>query len=271
MYRIKDWDTLFENSESRKLKHARYVCVPNKQDGKGMRRLEQHPRKVELFCAWNLILQMASKCPTRGILVDGDGPMTPADLALKTTYPESIFTLAYEFFSTGGKLAWLEPIGGKSSMVPGDAGKPPEIPGDSPDGSRNPQDGESEPEKQYPGDFPGISRDFRIEGKGREGKERETRARASQADYDFALEVLHAYPDKAPKDGRPVGKSTDAQNLLAARIAANPEYPWLEHARLERQNPTPKNAHAWALTLPDPVALEALRKTAPAKKGYFTA
>jgi hypothetical protein len=268
MYRIKDWDTLFESKDSRKLKHARYVCVPNKHDGKGFRRLEQHPRKVELFCAWNLILQVASKCPRRGILVDGDGPMSPADLALKTNFPEAIFSLAFEFFSSGGKLAWLEPIsgtsGGTSENLPGS----PDEPGDFPESPRNLPGGESEQESASPGDSPEISRvlpDFRDrrEGKGIEGKrEADARARVTQAHYDRALRVLEAYPDRAAKDQRPIAKDGHAQSILATRIAADPEYPFEEHARLERQNPTPRNAHAWALTVPDWVALKALRKTA---------
>jgi hypothetical protein len=162
MYRIKDWDAVYESSESRKLKSTRYVCTPNKHDGKGFGRLALHPQKVELFCAWNLILQVASKCPVRGVLEDRDGAITPTDMALKTGFPEAIFTLAYEFFSSGGKLAWLEPLPMRPGESAGASGNPPGVPGDSPDAPRTP---DFTPISTPPGDSPGTSRNLGTEEK----------------------------------------------------------------------------------------------------------
>lgn len=95
----------------------------------------------------------------------------------------------------------------------------------------------------------------------------------AQADFDRARKVAAFYPDKASKDNRPIGFSLTAQNLLAVRIAANREYPWEEHAQLCRSIPTPQDGQKWAEDMPNPVALEKLRKAnKPAeKKGYFTA
>ncbi len=78
---------------------------------------------------------------------------------------------------------------------------------------------------------------------------------------DRALKVLNLYPSVAKKDGRPVSKSMHAQNLLAARIAKSPDYPWEEHAQLMELNHTPPDAHKWADTLPDQIALNGLRKS----------
>jgi hypothetical protein len=233
---------------------------------------------VELFSAWNLILQVASKCPSRGILVDGDGPITPSDLALKTNFPESIFTLAYEFFSSGGKLAWLEPIDGRSrENLPA----PSEEPGDVGRFGENLPDVEFGEESQSPGESPGISRDFPSEGKGRElngREERDARAgegrrvmggpddierpRATQADHDRALEVARLYPDKAPKDGRPISFTPYTLNLLATRIAKHRAYPWEDHAKLMRMVPTPQDGRNWVEEMPNPIGLEKLRKAA---------
>ncbi len=87
----------------------------------------------------------------------------------------------------------------------------------------------------------------------------------SQSDVDRALKVLALYPDRASKDGRVVVKDSQAQNLLAARIATNREYPWEEHAELMRHNSTPRDAHTWAMTMPDPIALASLRRLRPEK------
>ncbi|HLP41142.1 MAG TPA: DUF1376 domain-containing protein [Fibrobacteria bacterium] len=118
-------------------------------------------------------------------------------------------------------------------------------------------------------------------------EERETRARETrrepgqnppgsgtpQASLDRAAEVLQLYPAKAPKDGRPIRFTLEAQNLLAARITRHPDYPWEEHARLEAHNPTPPDGLRWVEDMPNPAQLDRLRKATAAapRKEYFTA
>jgi hypothetical protein len=110
-YQIKDWDELFEIAQSRKCERMSWVAIPNKHDGKGYRRLTRHPRSCDIFAAWILILQVASKQDQRGLLVDNDGPLTAEDLADKTGYPEEIFKLAFDVLSNP-KIAWLEKLNG---------------------------------------------------------------------------------------------------------------------------------------------------------------
>ena len=106
-YQIKDWDKLFEKAQSRKIARLNWVAVPNKHDGKGYRRIARHPERCQVFAAWVLILQVASRQPARGVLVDDDGPLTAEDLADKTGFPEDIFTLAFKVLSDP-KIGWLE-------------------------------------------------------------------------------------------------------------------------------------------------------------------
>ena len=120
-YEVKDWTTHFENSESKKYKSLTWVPVKNKHDGKGYRRLCQHPKSVQVFCAWSLIIQVASKMPTRGLLADGDGPLTTSDLALKTGFPEPIFDLAFEVLSDP-KIGWLKKTRRRPAETPADGG-----------------------------------------------------------------------------------------------------------------------------------------------------
>lgn len=106
-YRVKDWDKHFENHESRKLKRAGWVSLPNRHDGKSFRRIAAHAEGVAVFAGWTLILEVASKMPTRGILADEDGPLDADDLAAKTGFPASIFDAAFNLL-TQDKFGWLE-------------------------------------------------------------------------------------------------------------------------------------------------------------------
>lgn len=105
-YAVKDWDDHFENGESRRYKSLTWVPVKNKHDGKSYRRVSKLPNGVQVFCAWSLIIQVASKMPTRGMLRDEDGPITTADLADMTGFPESIFEMALKALSEPS-IGWL--------------------------------------------------------------------------------------------------------------------------------------------------------------------
>lgn len=123
-YGVKDWEKHFENSESRKVKSLTWLPVKNKHDGKGYRRVVAHPRSVQVFCAWCLMIQVASKMPTRGLLLDEDGPITASDLAFMTGFPEAIFDMAFEVLADP-KIGWLE------RRETGDIRTPPDASGDA--------------------------------------------------------------------------------------------------------------------------------------------
>ena len=114
-YRIKHWTANFENAESRKVRNLQWVPVPNKHDGKSYRRLASHKSGVEVFCAWCLMVEVASKMPDRGILADEDGPLTSDDLAFMTGFPARIFTLAFLVLTSKG-IEWLETVEGTESQ-----------------------------------------------------------------------------------------------------------------------------------------------------------
>lgn len=105
-YRIKDWDKHFENHQSRKVKRQQWVAVPNQHDGKSFRRIAAHSDGVQVFAAWVLMLEAASKMPVRGVLADEDGPLDAEDLASMTGFPAAIFTAAFELL-TQDKIGWL--------------------------------------------------------------------------------------------------------------------------------------------------------------------
>jgi hypothetical protein len=112
-YRIKDWDRHFEVAQSRaavkRLKSPRWIALPVKHDGKGLRRIAAHPRGAEIFAAWVLIVQVAAKMQVRGLLVDDSEPLDAEDMHFKTGFPVQIFEIAFDFLSHK-KVAWLEVV-----------------------------------------------------------------------------------------------------------------------------------------------------------------
>ena len=115
-YRIKNWNMHYEKAQTRRCSKASWVAIPNKHDGKGFRRVAKHERSVELFTAWILIVEVASKMPERGLLVDEDGPLDAEDLADKTGFPAEIFHLAFTVL-TEPKIGWIERVAG-DEIVP---------------------------------------------------------------------------------------------------------------------------------------------------------
>ncbi len=105
-YRIRDWDRHFENSQSRKYQSISWVAIPNKHDGKSFRRLMRRPDGCALYGCWVLIVQVASKCPVRGVLADVDGPLDAEDISLKCDAPTALVAEALAVLSAP-EIGWL--------------------------------------------------------------------------------------------------------------------------------------------------------------------
>jgi hypothetical protein len=110
-YKITNWDEHFEIAQSRKGASwkMRWVAIPNKHDGKSYRRLVKMEEFGNIFAAWVLIVQVASKQVVRGTLEDIDGPITAEDLADCTGLPQQWFELALEVLADK-KIGWLEVV-----------------------------------------------------------------------------------------------------------------------------------------------------------------
>ena len=82
---IVDWAEHFEKAATRKakIKHS-WVPLPNKHDGLGLKKMLREENGLEIFAVWVLLVQVASKCETRGTLTNEKGEgYTPDDIALK--------------------------------------------------------------------------------------------------------------------------------------------------------------------------------------------
>ncbi len=105
-YRIVDWAVHFEKAQTRKCKDMKWVEIPTRQDGSGYRRVAAHERAADIFAAWVLIVQIAAKMPTRGLLEKGGRDLDAEDLAIASGFPQSIFEIALEVLSQPN-IGWL--------------------------------------------------------------------------------------------------------------------------------------------------------------------
>lgn len=236
LYRIKDWDALYETAETRKLENLRWLPVPNKHDGLGFRRLANQRNRSELFSAWVLMLQVASRGRRgeRGVLHRDGAPLSADDLSLMTGFPSAIFADALTFFSDP-KQGWLlVDCNGDISSNPASATEQsagsPGVPASSPG---------------RPAESPACPASPPAEGKGREWKEgKEEKAEtgrgageaaepspAGSQPLSLGME-LPPVPPKPPKRAA-APKQTDAEWL--ASLKANPAYAAIdvdrEHAK----------------------------------------
>ena len=142
IYSIRNWETIYENHGTRKVRQLTWVATPNKHDGRGFRRLMRMSNGLALYGAWHLILQVASKMPQRGVLADIDGPLTAQDIADKTGAPVDLVALSLEACSSP-EIGWIDRDGSRkkqrgtashpdvAAQSPGDAAQSTGIPGNS--------------------------------------------------------------------------------------------------------------------------------------------
>lgn len=109
LLRIRDWNTLYENHDTRRLNTLAWVPVPNKLDGEGYACLVQYENGAAHLGVWLVILEIGSTCTPRGTLLrnlDG-GPHTPLSLSLKSRIPVELFEEAIPRLLAN---RWLEAI-----------------------------------------------------------------------------------------------------------------------------------------------------------------
>lgn len=110
-YRIKNWNKIFENNESRKLKKLMWIPVPTKWEGLGYTRLMKHKNAISVFAGWNLIIQIGSKCPHRGLLANEDSPLTAEDMKDLTRMPTEVFERTLSVLSDPKEgINWIDEV-----------------------------------------------------------------------------------------------------------------------------------------------------------------
>lgn len=111
-YHIVDWERRFENNRTRDLKKLGWVPVPNHHDGDGYTTLMEMDNGMLLYAAWMLMVQVASKCGTRGTLVRDSGtPHDAASLARVTRGRKEAFEAAFPVLIEIGWLSSTPQVG----------------------------------------------------------------------------------------------------------------------------------------------------------------
>ena len=91
VYRICDWDEVFENNRSREMKNMRWVPIPNSFDGGRISELIERGGP-DFYAAWCALVLVASRCTPRGTLIRRSGSaLTPEALATRTNLPAACF------------------------------------------------------------------------------------------------------------------------------------------------------------------------------------
>jgi hypothetical protein len=105
-YRIRNWAQNFENNRSKTVAKLSWVPVPNGHDGEGFAVIMAHKDAAEIFAAWILILQIASRCSERGVLIrEGGRPHDSASLAMRTRASAKWFDKALPILV---EVGWVE-------------------------------------------------------------------------------------------------------------------------------------------------------------------
>ena len=110
IYRVRNWSENFENNRTRDLKKMQWVPVPNKHDGDGYTALMDHENGAAHLGAWVALLQVASKCGTRGTLLrEGARPHNSRSISRITRVPEPVVQEALTRLSSD-EIGWLEVV-----------------------------------------------------------------------------------------------------------------------------------------------------------------
>lgn len=135
--RVRDWAENYETAETRKLASLRWVALPNKQDGDGYCSLLDDQDGPAHLGVWTVILQLASKCCVRGLLVREMGenrvPHDAKTIARITRMPVAMIEAALPRIL---EIGWLERVEVSdetlAGTLPADAGSNPGLPGSDP-------------------------------------------------------------------------------------------------------------------------------------------
>lgn len=139
-FRIRNWTSIFENAESRKLKALKWVAMPNKMNTQGYTALMDHPNGAAHLGAWCAIVEICSAREPRelrGTLPESDGSIGGISRVLGriSRIPPVVFEELIPRLIQDPEIQWIEldpttsgeltDVSGKSPDVPG---APPEVP-----------------------------------------------------------------------------------------------------------------------------------------------
>jgi len=110
LYRIKNWDAIYEweTTRGKPTVPLKWIKVQTKQ-GTGYKNLVTHSHGDAHYGAWLALLQVASRCFPRGVLIQKDGrPHTPASLSKESLLPSKTFAELLPRLLDVQDVGWIE-------------------------------------------------------------------------------------------------------------------------------------------------------------------
>lgn len=105
LFKIQDWDAVYENNRSRELKAPLWCAVPNRFDGEFISELIDRGGD-SAYAGWVGLVLIASRCKPRGVLIRSNGaPHDPKSLARITGLTAEGFRQALSIGVELGKIA----------------------------------------------------------------------------------------------------------------------------------------------------------------------
>jgi hypothetical protein len=108
LYRVRDWDDIYEHRDQRNVKNMKWVSMPVQLDGDGYTLLmEQGERGSAMFGAFMALVQLGTKCVPRGTFWRRAGePHSPASIARITRHSVKLVEDMLDFCSKQTK--WID-------------------------------------------------------------------------------------------------------------------------------------------------------------------
>jgi len=106
VWKIKDWDKTFENYRSRELDSVRYVTLRTTQDSEAFGVLMRTKEGSAAFGVFIALVQIAAKCPVRGVLEDEKGAWDAKRYSIRFGLPLKAAEAAFDLLSKN-PIGWL--------------------------------------------------------------------------------------------------------------------------------------------------------------------
>lgn len=103
---IKDWNTVFENRRSRVVDCLKWVQWPVQRDSESYRRLMSSTSGMIAYSVFAALVRIAAHCPTRGVLFDDKGDITPERVALRIGSPLEAIRDSMQLLASKD-IAWI--------------------------------------------------------------------------------------------------------------------------------------------------------------------
>lgn len=114
MYAIKDWNSVFEDAKSREVEELKFCKWPVTRTSESAGKLRRTVKGSFALGVFSTLVELAARMPTRGILCDSRGPMTPERYADRYGLPVKAAREAFEILSSPS-IGWLVTIDAPST------------------------------------------------------------------------------------------------------------------------------------------------------------